>query len=432
MALIDISKIAKRGVGDIAGASSYYTSISHIISISKDEEYFKEWGRTHILATLNDMLNIIGNENRLKDDLEQIIDESDVLAGVDVSALAEIVRRNLGLYMLTYAQFDIEENRIMNACINSVKAYKSEYDYDLDFSSFLNAICEPITTQSLKMGLLGRLKRELSECYNEKYSPSFGHRYTRDMVIGYSQDASSYGVYDLSPIEGNGDTLGDICPHLFDILLWFGYVLRYVYKNRDRLIDIREDVDAMLKDIQDEFISHPNTNRIDRIIRDTKKLVSNLFLNSDDEILAVFDKYENEFIKATEDNVPVVFPSDKVYRNGQLSSNQTVYITNDGEPVIYNGLSDKTELEVILSKEFDVWRSMLTELIPNNSGGYTIEVEAKSGRLYRFDNLVMSYPSKSYSTFDLVETQTDHFPSDAPKEIQQSGVAKVRMRVGYK
>ena len=97
------------------------------------------------------------------------------------------------------------------------------------------------------------------------------------MVIGYSQDASSYGVYDLSPIEGNGDTLDDICPHLFDILLWFGYVLRYVYKNSDRLIDIREDVDAMLKDIQDEFISHPNTNRIDRIIRDTKKLVSNLF-----------------------------------------------------------------------------------------------------------------------------------------------------------
>ena len=136
--------------------------ISHIISISKDEEYFKEWGRTHSLATLNDMLNIIGNENRLKDDLEQIIDESDVLAGVDVSALAEIVRRNLGLYMLTYAQFDIDENQIKNACINSVKAYKSEYDYDLDFSLFLNAICEPITTQSLKTGLLGRLKRELS------------------------------------------------------------------------------------------------------------------------------------------------------------------------------------------------------------------------------------------------------------------------------
>ena len=108
------------------------------------------------------MLNIIGNENRLKDDLEQIIDESDVLAGVDVSALAEIVRRNLGLYMLTYAQFDIDENQIKNACINSVKAYKSEYDYDLDFSLFLNAICEPITTQSLKTGLLGRLKRELS------------------------------------------------------------------------------------------------------------------------------------------------------------------------------------------------------------------------------------------------------------------------------
>lgn len=44
MALIDISKIAKRGVGDIAGASSYYTSLSRIVSISKDEEYFKEWG----------------------------------------------------------------------------------------------------------------------------------------------------------------------------------------------------------------------------------------------------------------------------------------------------------------------------------------------------------------------------------------------------
>lgn len=432
MALIDISKIAKRGAGGIAGASSYYSSLSHIVSISKDEEYFKEWGRNHSLATLNDMLDIIGKEKRLKDDLEQIIEESDVLAGVDVQALAEIVRRNLGLYMLTYAQFEIDENRIRNACINSVKAYKSEYNYDLDFSSFLNAICEPITTQSLKTGLLGRLKRELSECYNEKYSPSFGHRYTRDMVMGYSQDASSYGVYDLSPIEGNGDTLDDICPHLFDILLWFGYVLRYVYKNRDGLIGIREDVDAMLKDIQDEFISNPNKNRIDRIIRDTKKLVSNLFLNSDDEILTVFDKYENEFIKAIEDNVPVVFPSDKVYRNGQLSSNQTVYITNDGEPIIYNGLSDKTELEVILSKEFDIWRSILTELIPNKNGGYTIEVETKSGRLYRFDNLVMSYPSKSYSTFSLVETQTDRFPSDAPKEIQKSGVAKVQMRVGYK